>query len=205
MAGAVCKSSAGLENHRSGSVQKGAALAHKPPGSKTVIGWIGTPITWQEFMVDKVPLLRRVARQYGVEFWAIGANVSPALLAEGWIRFFPWTEETELALLADIDIGIMPLDDSPWASGKCGYKLLQHMGMATAVVASPVGVNRVIISHQENGFLASSDAEWTESLTCLIDDPAMRQRMGARALSRVTESYGLPEHATNLTQYFDEL
>lgn len=177
----------------------------KPAGSKNVVGWIGSPVTWRSFVTDKVPVLRQVARQSDVEIWAIGADENSAVGDEDWIHLLPWTEETELALLAKIDIGIMPLDDTPWARGKCGYKILQYMAMATPVVASPVGVNRQIITHGENGFLASSDAEWAEYLGRLIDNPALRKSMGALGLSRVEERYSLPEQARKLVGYLEEL
>ena len=39
-----------------------------------------------------------------------------------------WTLETEIESLRSFDIGIMPLDDSLWARGKCD-KILQYMGV----------------------------------------------------------------------------
>ena len=40
----------------------------------------------------------------------------------------------------------MPLPDSPWERGKCGFKLIQYMAAGLPVVASPVGVNDRIVS-----------------------------------------------------------
>lgn len=171
---------------------------NKSADAKVIIGWIGTPVTWEEFVVDKLSLFRHITETSGAEFWAIGAPHEANAGSEAWIRFFPWSEETELSLLAEIDIGIMPLDDTPWARGKCGYKLLQHMAMASPVVASPVGVNSLIVSHGQNGYLASSDSEWAESLVKLIQNPELRKSMGQKALAKVDESYGLERHAKTL-------
>lgn len=181
------------------------SVPHKSADAKVIIGWIGTPVTWRAFVVDKLSLLRDVTATTGAEFWAIGAPYEANDSAAGWIRFFPWSEETELQLLAEIDIGIMPLVDTPWARGKCGYKLLQHMAMASPVVASPVGVNSLIVSDGQNGYLASSDSEWTESLERLIQNPGRRKRMGQKALARVEESYDLERHTKNLVRFFANL
>jgi glycosyltransferase involved in cell wall biosynthesis len=103
-------------------------------------------------------------------------------------------------LLQDIDIGVMPLPDTPWERGKCGYKLIQYMACGKPVVASPVGVNSEIVRHGESGFLAETDAEWEEALTMLAADPGLRQRMGAAGRRRVEEEYSLQVQAPRLIE-----
>ncbi len=63
-----------------------------------------------------------------------------------------------------MDIGIMPLPDSPFERGKTGYKLIQYMACGLPVVASPVGANRTIVADEINGFLAKAKAEWRHVL-----------------------------------------
>ena len=50
------------------------------------------------------------------------------------VECIPWSEETEVSNIQRFDIGIMPLLDSPWERGKCGYKLIQYMAAARPVV-----------------------------------------------------------------------
>ncbi|MBL0298022.1 MAG: glycosyltransferase [Betaproteobacteria bacterium] len=45
----------------------------------------------------------------------------------------------------------MPLPDSPWERGKCGYTLVQYTACGVPVVASPVGVNRERVEPELNG------------------------------------------------------
>src|SRR5207249_7898024 len=113
-------------------------------------------------------------------------HVTPRVIASGdpsalgfAVEFRAWRLERELDELAQIGIGIAPLPDTPWERGKCGVKVLQYMGCGLPVVASPVGVHRRIIRHGENGFLAASPAEWRNALRQLMDDPGLRQRLGA--------------------------
>jgi len=90
-----------------------------------------------------------------------------------------------------MDVGIMPLTDTPWARGKCGYKLIQYMACGLPVIASPVGVNAEIVEHGVNGFLASTENEWRAALGVLLGDSSLRQRMGAEGRRKVEREYSL--------------
>jgi len=152
------------------------------------IGWIGTPSTWTEYMAPMMPLLVAVAAANNCRITAIGAgNAAPHPLLDN----LPWTEQTEVARIQGMDIGVMPLTDTPWARGKCGYKLIQYMACGIPVVASPVGVNADIVEHGVNGFLATTDAEWREALTRLLADPALRQAMGTAGRRKVQERFSI--------------
>ena len=161
----------------------------KPPGSRLVIGWIGTPSTWANYMQPMRPLLTSVARKQDATILAVGAGEAPG--AEGCFDFRAWSEDSEVDLICQMDIGMMPLSDTPWERGKCGYKLLQYMACGLPVVASPVGVNRDIVTHGENGFLATTEAEWRAALDQLAADPALRRSMGAAGRRKVEQGYSL--------------
>jgi glycosyltransferase involved in cell wall biosynthesis len=106
-----------------------------------------------------------------------------------------WQAETEQENLASFDIGIMPLWDSLWTEGKCGYKILQYMGVGTAVVASEVGVNGEIIKSGENGFLARTQDDWVKSIATLIENPELRRTFGLRGRELVERKYSLDHFA----------
>lgn len=158
-------------------------------GTEARIGWIGTPITWNEFMGPMMPILAGVADERGARVMAVGAGDAAA--HHPLLDILPWTEETEVALIQQMDIGIMPLTDTPWARGKCGYKLVQYMACGLPVVASPVGVNTKIIEHGVNGFFASTETEWRGAIDALLSDPDLRRRMGAEGRRKVEVEYSL--------------
>jgi glycosyltransferase involved in cell wall biosynthesis len=164
------------------------------------IGWIGSPSTWGAYCEPLLPVLISCARKHDAMVRAVGvpATVSPSETLET----LPWSEDTEVRCIQGMDIGVMPLDDSPWARGKCGYKLLQYMACGLPVVASPVGVNSQIVEHGVNGFLAETDAEWAAALDTLIGDPALRRQMGMAGRKKVEREYSLqvygPKIANNL-------
>jgi glycosyltransferase involved in cell wall biosynthesis len=153
---------------------------------RSVIGWMGSS-TSQRYLEQFVPVLRRIAELHPVEIRVI-SDSRPDL--DGLpLVWRPWTAESEAAELAEFDVGIMPLPDTPWTRGKCAMKALQYMGMAVPVVASPVGMNSDLIRHDVNGFLAGSDAEWIASIGSLIGDPVLRRRVGASGRLTVEREY----------------
>ena len=155
----------------------------RPAGGPLNVGWIGIPLN-AHYLGIVAPALRMVD---DVKLQVVGADV-PDDLAGIPADSFPWTEDSEIARIADFDVGIMPLLDTPWERGKCAYKLLQVMAAGKPVIASPVGANRDVVEHGVNGFLADTSEEWADALRKLAD-PELRRRMGEAARATVAERY----------------
>jgi glycosyltransferase involved in cell wall biosynthesis len=92
--------------------------------------------------------------------------------------------------MAQFDIGVLPLDDTPFEQAKFPIKLLQYFALGVPAVASPVGMPDRLVQHGHNGLLAGSPAEWRDHLEALIVDRALRQRLAAAGQATV-ESYSL--------------
>src|ERR1700735_272348 len=80
--------------------------------------------------------------------------------------------------MQDSDVGSMPLPDRPWERGKCGLKLLQYMASWKPAIASPVGVNTVLVDEGVSGFLAKDGDAWLTALRRLQAEPALGRAMG---------------------------
>ena len=167
-----------------------------PPGTEFRIGWIGTPAT-TKYLKYVREALRQLAQRRPIRLVTIGA----APLSDFGIPLeqHAWCESNEARLLATIHLGIMPLPDEPWERGKCGYKLIQYMACGKPVVASPVGVNRDIVS-QDVGFLAQDEKEWVAALSFLAADHKLRSRYGAAARRKVETQYSLAVTAQRLCE-----
>ncbi len=159
------------------------------------IVWIGSPATSKYLALVAGPLAT-VALRYRYRLIVIGGR--PASLPGVPVEWRPWSAETEAADISECDIGIMPLPDEPWEWGKCGYKLIQYMACGLPVVASPVGVNRDIVSNGTNGFLAGTDQEWMSALSELLESAQMRSSMGTAGRVLVERNYCLQVTAPRL-------
>jgi glycosyltransferase involved in cell wall biosynthesis len=176
------------------------ALERRPAGPP-VIGWIGSPSTWRNVR-PLLPLLGALVSAGRARFRAVGAGRAAEAKGFPGLEFVEWSEDSEIAEVQAMDIGIMPLEDRPFEQGKCGYKLIQYMACALPVVASPVGVNRTIVTPDCNGLLATTTDEWAAALDRLIDDPALRRRWGERGRERVVREYSLASQAPRLVELF---
>jgi glycosyltransferase involved in cell wall biosynthesis len=109
-----------------------------------------------------------------------------------------WRPEEEVADLQSFDIGLMPLLDDPWSWGKCGLKIIQYQGVGVPVVCMPVGINRDLVEDRVNGFWATTHEEWEEKLSILIENNALRERMGREGRRRVLERFTIQASAPRL-------
>ena len=155
--------------------------------SKLVVGWIGTPST-AKYLEFIVPALQVVAKEFPLQLRVIGADFTAHDMD---IDRRSWSEDTEVSEIQNFDVGIMPLIDSPWERGKCGYKLIQYMACGKPVIASPIGVNTEIVSHGINGYLASTADEWIQAFRALYFDAPKRLAMGAKGRKLIEEKYCL--------------
>jgi glycosyltransferase involved in cell wall biosynthesis len=145
--------------------------------------------TSQTHLEQFVPTLREVARQRNVTIRVV-SDRRPEFdgVPIDWRR---WSAAHELEDLRGFDVGIMPMPNDAWAKGKCAMKALLCMAVGVPVVCSAVGVNREIIEHGRNGFLASSDTEWLTHLVTLATDPALRVGIGAAGRATVEARYSM--------------
>lgn len=164
------------------------------PDARFTVGWIGTPQT-AHYLKEIAPALRRLHQSGDVRYVFIGC---PARLDLGVpYEARAWSEATEATDIASFDCGLMPLRDGPFERGKCGYKLIQYMACGVPVIASPVGVNRQIVT-AANGFLASTPDDWFASLQALRADEIAARRMGARGRELVEAKYSMQAIASRL-------
>lgn len=161
------------------------------------IGWIGSPSTWPNVR-PMLPLLEALVRSHGVRIRVVGAGTAAEDDRFEGLDLVEWTEASEIAEVQTMDIGIMPLADRPFERGKSGYKLVQFMACGLPVVASPVGVNREMVSQGVNGFLAYSDVEWRAALAQLVGNVALRGKLGRAGRERAELEYSLSSQAPRL-------
>ena len=150
------------------------------------LGWTGTHSTLK-YLWRLVPLLQKLEKQLDFEFIVI-ADKDPKLPLKNF-RFIRWNKETEWQDLSQIQIGLMPLEQTEWEEGKCGFKALQYMAVGIPAIVSPTGANKEIVQNGENGLICEREEEWEQAILNLISDQAIRQRFVEEGRKTVEERY----------------
>lgn len=158
---------------------------------KVVIGWIGSPTTLK-YVKEISPVLLQISSQSSTTIHLVGGKSGINVEDE---KIIEWSEDSEIKSIQDFDIGIMPLAESEWEKGKCGYKLIQYMACGVPVIGSPVGANNQIIQHGVNGYKVSSAEEWKVAFEKLINSSELRTKMGLSGRILVETKYSLQQTA----------
>ncbi len=165
------------------------------------LGWIGSPTTseYLQPVLDVIASLQHHRRP--IRLTLMGATRS---WQAPWIEHRRWSVEAERRMLTEIDIGLMPLPDDPWARGKCGYKLLRYFSASLPTIVSPVGVASDFIA-DGRGLTARSAADWAGAIQELGGDVALRKRIGNEARGFVEREYSYDVWAPRVAGLFRDL
>lgn len=152
---------------------------NKQPEDEVVIGWIGSHST-QVHPKSLTNVYKRLSAKYdNIRFKFIDAQDYSVENVK--IELKPFSKKEEVKDIQSFDIGIYPLIDIPYVYGKCGFKAQQYMAIGLPTVSTPLGGVSSFVVDGVNGFIASTENEWVEKLSLLIEDAELRKKMGSEA------------------------
>src|SRR6266571_4435653 len=180
---------------------RAARARRRERGGAPRLGWIGSRPSLRYLAGIAAPLRTLCARVPGARLVQICNDFVdlPGVPTEKTI----WSAEREAADLLDLDLGLMPLDDSPFSQGKCGLKILQYHAAGLPVVCSPVGTNHDLVSQGETGMFARTDEEWAAQIARVLSEPDLARSLGDRGRQRVIERYEAGAIGARLAEIVD--
>lgn len=171
---------------------------------KTVtLGWTGSHSTLP-FLESLLPTLKRLATKHSFELRVIShtdaltMDVGPAMVTAR-----KWSSTTEAVDLHDMDIGLAPFPNTGWTPWRCHGKVLQYMAVGMPTIASPIGIVPDYVMDGVNGELASTEEDWIEKLSKLIENPDERRRQGMAGRQMVQERYSAEVWAPKIQELFE--
>ncbi|HTJ76036.1 MAG TPA: glycosyltransferase [Acidimicrobiales bacterium] len=170
-----------------------------PPGSLPTVGWIGTHSTFP-FLESLSPVLEDLGRHHRYRLTVVGSGRDRVMIPGVEVENRPWALDREAKDFRSLDIGLYPLVEDRWSAGKSGLKSIQYMAVGIPFVASPVGAAGELGEAGTTHFAASEPGEWRKYLGLLLDDPALRRRMGAAGRAHVLGRYTVAHAARALAE-----
>lgn len=159
--------------------------------NEVIIGWIGTSGNFK-FLYKIQKALKYILESHMNSRLLIVSNDKPEFKEPINYDFIKWSEETEISNIQSIDIGLMPLDYSEWAKGKCSFKMLQYMSCGIPVIVTPIGMNVEVSQKGRIGFTPTDfNSGWIDALEKLINNEVLRLEMGTEGRKVVEAHYSL--------------
>lgn len=167
-----------------------------------IIGWIGSQATIDnlDLIIDAINKL--VEKHPEVRFHFISnAPLKYEMLVRN-SKFIKWSKDSYIKDMSDFTVGIMPLKQSGFNEGKCGFKLIQYLNLEKPVIASDVGINKEIVS--DYGFIANNKEEWINMLEKLLFDEACYKTCVSNINLTFSDRYSYERNLSKLISIFNE-
>jgi glycosyltransferase involved in cell wall biosynthesis len=157
-------------------------------GDPPTVVWVGSRST-EPYLVGIADAMIELHRRTGARLLVISEPSGDLGPLDPIAERVPWVEGLAESILAEADLGVMPLPDSPYNRGKCGYKLLQYGAAALPMVGSPVGVNREILAATSMPAPTGTE-DWVDAMQALLGLPeTSRAELGLGARSVIERDY----------------
>lgn len=178
--------------------------AKKYDNQKTKIsfGWIGGNQNLK-VLQNILQVLQEISKKHEIELIIIsGEKVVYDTTYK--IENYYWSLQTEIDLLMKIDIGLMPLNDTDISRGKCGFKLIQYMGLGIVSAASGITVNKEIIDDGVNGFIVESELKWVAALENIIANKNSWEAIGNAARDKIKSRYSFDSYTEHYLNFINK-
>ncbi len=185
-----------LDFNRSGSVYR----SQFPQRNKGVvrIGWTGGQTHGRDVKVA-VRALHKIAKKYpnSVEIVTLCGPSMDSLFSMKHTNVKPVPVEIYHDVLEDLDldIGLCPLEDTPFNRNKSAVKWQEYSLDKTAVIASNVPPYSDYIEHGKTGILVENTVrEWVTAIEDLIEDKILRTKLGDNAFDKVYDDLNISQN-----------
>ena len=162
----------------------GPGPVRRPDPYRPVVGWAGSAFTQGELTEPIREMLSKVG-DWGGRLHTVGVPFSvmrrlgvarPGVSVTGWIE-----GSANYLDAIDFDIWVAPYRRTDYNDAKAPTKALEAAFLGIPVVASDTAPYRDFVQDGVTGFLIPPGGDWESPIRALIEDSAMRTRMGRAA------------------------
>lgn len=166
---------------------------------RIALGWIGG-VGNLPLLQTLLPILNEVSVKFPIKLIVISGKEIRADVNYEIINV-PWDLKTEIDEMYKIDVGLMPIENDEVSKGKCGFKLIQYMGLGIVSIASGVTVNNEIIHDEVDSFTVKHREDWQMVIEKCLSRRAEFQEIGRRAKETIHQRYTFEANLDKYVQF----
>lgn len=154
------------------------------------IGWGGHPQS-HYLLGTLIEPLKAVLRDNAgrLRFVLMSGSTRPDLPFD--FEYRPWSPENETAFFDEVDVGLVPVNDTAFDRGKSPIKILQHFSRAASVITNGQGAT-LELATAETAWRVDGPHAWAQVLR-----QALADRQQVIALGRAGHALALARHDVN--------
>ena len=168
------------------------------------IGWVGSANHTGDLELVKGAIRRVLDKYPDVKFYCVHGVPEFFKDQPGIVPVVDWaTIDVYPSWVASFgfDIGIAPLHDNYFNRGKSNLRYLEYASMGIPTAASNVGHFKETLNHGHSAFLCTTEDEWVESLSKLVEDEGLRKKMGEAARKDVVTRWNADRNAKDYMRF----
>jgi glycosyltransferase involved in cell wall biosynthesis len=172
--------------------------------SNFVIGWIGSKTT-SKHILSIIEALRLFSNSHKCIIRLIGFDKSLLIHFDNMpVEVVTWSEKEEVNTIKTFSVGIMPLNDTPFERGKCGFKLVQYMACCIPTISTPLEAN-VKINRDSQNLFANNTSEWNTALESVYNNRAEYANIGMKNRNIVEKYYCIQANIDKYINIFNNI
>ncbi len=173
---------------------------YKQQNENVIIGWLGSSSTFRAIQKVEKALENIGAKYPKVELRVVGADGRSAHFENMKVTYKPvYNHQEMIEELFKFDIGIFPPPSDEFDYLVRGpHKGVRYMGVGIPAVFFDYGDCKLFVKDMENAVLYRDEKEFEEKVSLLIEDTALRKRMGKAGYETVYSMYSVESCACSL-------
>jgi glycosyltransferase involved in cell wall biosynthesis len=154
-----------------------------------VIGWIGSKTTSIN-LIKLIPVFENLKKQdINFEIRCIGFNKNlESQFKHLPFKVVPWNAQTEIEEIKKFNVGIMPLENTPFNKGKCAFKLIQYMACGLTTISTPLEAN-IKVNRANKNLFANTLNDWTSAFIKVYENPEYYNKIALKNKKIVEKHY----------------
>ncbi len=179
----------------------------KIENSKLIIGWMGGSSHSEDLKIIE-PVMDEILDKYDVSFQFV--TFCPDWLKKRLgkdVRFIPTDGSINnyTPMIAQFDIGIIPLIDNEFNKCKSDLKYLEYSRLKVPTIASNTGVYSDIVNNTNGLLVRNKTGDWVKAISKLIENAPLRKSLADNAYKQVKYSRDIKTNAYRYIEIVNQI